>query len=114
MPQNASAGPSLLHRRDAMTQQRGIAFAQAIRLDEVSALREQRGAAGELCLVGRQPPKHTGSALTCIAGHSGLPQVSLPAAEVEGCPVGLSFIGWAGGDEALLDLAVTLSPFCVR
>ena len=53
-------------------------------------------------------------ALTCIAGHAGLPQVTLPAANVEGCPVGLSFIGWAGGDEALLDLAVTLSPFCVR
>jgi amidase len=53
-------------------------------------------------------------ALTCISGHSGLPQINLPAANVEGCPVGLSFIGWAGGDEALLDLAVTLSPFCVR
>ena len=53
-------------------------------------------------------------ALTCIAGHSGLPQISLPAVTVEGCPVGLSFIGWAGGDEALLELAVTLAPFCVR
>jgi amidase len=53
-------------------------------------------------------------ALTCIAGHAGLPQVTLPAANVEGCPVGLSFIGWAGGDKALLDLAVKLAPFCVR
>jgi len=53
-------------------------------------------------------------ALTCISGHSGLPQVTLPAANVEGCPIGLSFIGWAGGDEALLDLAVKLAPFCVR
>jgi len=53
-------------------------------------------------------------ALTCISGHSGLPQITLPAANVEGCPVGLSFIGWAGGDEALLDLAVRLAPFCVR
>jgi amidase len=26
--------------------------------------------------------------------------------------VGLSFIGWAHGDEALLDLAVTLSRTC--
>ena len=51
-------------------------------------------------------------ALTCIAGVSGLPQVSLPATVVEGCPVGLSFIGWPGGDEALLDLAVALSPYC--
>ena len=53
-------------------------------------------------------------ALTCISGHSGLPQLTVPAANVENCPIGLSFIGWAGGDEALLDLAVKLAPFCVR
>jgi amidase len=50
--------------------------------------------------------------LTCIAGLGGLPQVSIPVGIVEGCPVGLSFIGWAGGDEALLDLAVALARFC--
>ncbi|MEP4887767.1 MAG: amidase family protein, partial [Alphaproteobacteria bacterium] len=53
-------------------------------------------------------------ALTCISGHSGLPQIAIPAAEVDGCPIGLSFIGWPGGDEALLDLAVALQPFCIR
>lgn len=47
---------------------------------------------------------------TCLAGHAGLPQISIPAGEAAGCPVGLSFIGWEGGDEALLDLAVALSP----
>jgi len=47
---------------------------------------------------------------TCLAGHAGLPQISIPAAEAAGCPVGLSFIGWPGGDEALLDLAVKLDP----
>jgi amidase len=47
---------------------------------------------------------------TCLAGHAGLPQISIPAAEAAGCPVGLSFIGWPGGDEALLDLAVRLEP----
>jgi amidase len=50
--------------------------------------------------------------LTCLSGLSGLPQVSLPVANVQGCPVGLSFIGWEGGDEDLLDLAVTLGRFC--
>jgi amidase len=50
--------------------------------------------------------------LTCTAGLGGLPQVSIPVGTVDGCPVGLSFIGWAGGDEALLDLAVALSKFC--
>ena len=47
--------------------------------------------------------------LTCVAGISGLPQVSIPAGTISGCPVGLSFIGWAGGDEALLDLALSLA-----
>ena len=46
---------------------------------------------------------------TCLAGHAGLPQISIPAGEAAGCPVGLSFIGWKGGDEALLDLAVDLA-----
>jgi amidase len=47
---------------------------------------------------------------TCIAGHAGLPQISIPAETADGCPIGLSFIGWANGDEALLDLAVRLAP----
>jgi amidase len=51
-------------------------------------------------------------ALTCIAGLSGLPQVSIPIGTVEGCPVGLSFIGWEGADEVLLDLALSLAPYC--
>jgi amidase len=47
---------------------------------------------------------------TCLAGHGGLPQISIPAAEAAVCPIGLSFIGWKGGDEALLDLAVRIEP----
>lgn len=47
---------------------------------------------------------------TCLAGHAGLPQISIPASKAAGCPVGLSFIGWEGGDEAMLDLAVKLAP----
>ena len=49
-------------------------------------------------------------AATCLAGHACLPQVSIPAAETAGCPVGLSFMAWPGGEEALLDLAVRLAP----
>ena len=51
-------------------------------------------------------------ALTSIAGLSGLPQVSLPIGTVDGCPIGLSFIGWPGADETLLDLALSLAPYC--
>ena len=50
--------------------------------------------------------------LTCIAGLGGLPQISIPVGTVAGCPVGLSFIGWERGDEALLDLAARLSRYC--
>jgi amidase len=52
--------------------------------------------------------------LTCIAGLSGLPQITLPVGTVGGCPVGLSFIGWAGADETLLTLCVALARFCGR
>ncbi len=50
--------------------------------------------------------------LTCTAGLAGLPQVTLPIGTVDGCPVGLSLIGWPGGDEALLDLACALARHC--
>jgi amidase len=47
--------------------------------------------------------------LICIAGLAGLPQVTIPAGSISGCPVGLSFIGWRGGDEALLELTAKLA-----
>ncbi len=46
--------------------------------------------------------------LTCIAGLARLPQISLPLASLEGCPLGLSLIGGPGTDEKLLALAETL------
>ena len=45
------------------------------------------------------------SQLTSIAGLCGLPQLSLPLAEVEGKPVGLSLMAGRGGDETLIALA---------
>lgn len=50
--------------------------------------------------------------MTSTAGLSGLPQVTIPIGTVSGCPAGLSFIGWRGGDEELLDLAGKLSRYC--
>jgi len=50
--------------------------------------------------------------LTCTAGMAGLPQLNLPIGTLGGCPIGLSFIGWPGGDEVLLDLACELSRHC--
>lgn len=44
--------------------------------------------------------------LTCIAGLAGLPQLTLPLGEADGCPVGLSLIARRGSDGMLLDAAV--------
>jgi amidase len=46
--------------------------------------------------------------LMSIAGVAGLPQITLPAAAVDGCPAGLSLVGGEGADERLLQLAVAL------
>lgn len=43
--------------------------------------------------------------LLCIAGHAGLPQLSLPAGTVDGCPVALSLVAAPGRDTMLLALA---------
>jgi amidase len=60
------------------------------------------------------PPKETedfrGRALTllCIAGLARLPQISIPAGKLNGCPIGLSLIGSRDSDMMLLAIAKTL------
>ena len=49
------------------------------------------------------------SALTSVAGNTGRPQLSLPLAEVDGLPVGLSLLGDYGADERLIGLAAELA-----
>ncbi len=46
--------------------------------------------------------------ILCPAGHAGLPQISIPATRIEGCPLGISLAAARGRDEALLDVAVEL------
>ncbi|MYC34693.1 MAG: amidase [Chloroflexi bacterium] len=66
--------------------------------------------------VGPAPPlgqavsdRHTlrlrNSALTSIAGNTGRPQISLPLAEVDGLPIGISLLGDYNADEQLIALA---------
>jgi amidase len=43
--------------------------------------------------------------MLCIAGLARLPQVSLPLAQLDGCPLGLSLIAARGNDTLLVDLA---------
>ena len=53
--------------------------------------------------------RHQAMRLLCIAGLGGLPQISLPLGSLDGLPLGLSFVGPPGADEALLALARELA-----
>jgi amidase len=46
--------------------------------------------------------------ILCIAGLSGLPQITLPLANLNGLPLGLSVIGWRSSEHELLSLAEQL------
>jgi len=50
--------------------------------------------------------RHQAMCLLCIAGLGGLPQVSLPVASLDGCPLGLSLVGRRNSDAQLLATAV--------
>ena len=43
--------------------------------------------------------------LLCIAGLARLPQITLPLATFDGCPLGLSLVAARGNDTLLLELA---------
>lgn len=43
--------------------------------------------------------------LLCLSGLSGFPQITLPLGRVHGAPFGISLIGPAGSDLALIGLA---------
>jgi len=47
--------------------------------------------------------------LLCISGLAGLPQISLPLAQLDGLPLGLSIVGRRGADTMLLGIASQLS-----
>ncbi|MBA2723714.1 MAG: hypothetical protein H0U56_12685 [Methylibium sp.] len=48
------------------------------------------------------------TAIACIAGMAGLPQVSLPVAAPADAPLGISLLGPAGSDLALIRFAARL------
>ena len=53
--------------------------------------------------------RHQAMHLLCIAGLGGLPQVSLPMAELDGLPLGLSLVGACDSDLSLLALSRSLA-----
>ena len=56
-------------------------------------------------------PRERISALTCLGGLTGSPQVNLPGALVSGAPVGLSIVGARGSD---LELAAVARAFAAK
>jgi amidase len=136
----ANHGPWIEHTKPRIGRAIGERLAWAARLDgkDVAAAKAQHAAVREridallgeadvLCLPTspRIAPlrgteqhelevvyRHQAMCLLCIAGLGGLPQISLPLAALEGCPLGLSLIGRRGADEQLLELArrVTRRP----
>jgi amidase len=51
--------------------------------------------------------------LTGIAGLTGVPQLNLPMAAIGSIPVGLSLVGWRGGDAALVGAACALAGLSI-
>jgi len=47
--------------------------------------------------------------MTCVAGIAGLSQVSIPFVSQSGLPVGISLVGPAGSDRALIGYALKIA-----
>ena len=52
-----------------------------------------------------EPYRNSALTLLSIAGHAGLPQITLPVADIGGAPIGLSLVGAKGSDADLLEFA---------
>jgi amidase len=108
----------------AATVDRGMLLAAASKREEITR-RMERLLAGNAVLVLPTSPgiapkigapaaeiddfRARALAILCIAGLARLPQVTLPLATLDGCPLGLSLVAARGNDTMLLDLARKLA-----
>jgi len=94
-------------RREEITQRmdqmlRGDAV---LALPSISGIAPLRGSSAEVI----DEVRRRALPMLCIAGLARLPQVSLPLAALDGCPLGLSLIAARGNDTMLLELAKKLN-----
>ncbi|MEJ0097724.1 MAG: amidase family protein [Bauldia sp.] len=116
-----SLNPAVKVRFDVASRVTQQAYREALRLKAAASrrVRELLGEDGVLVLPtmpGIAPPlasserefeffRSQALPMLCISGHSGCPQISLPMATVENCPLGLSLMAPPGSDRALIALA---------
>lgn len=121
----AAIGPGLRDRFEAASKITDDDVARASRERErIRALLEKITDAGTLLVLPTMPGaapsrnsplaameayRRTAMRLLCISGLAGLPQVTLPVLTAEGAPLGLSLIGPAYSDRALLTAAARLA-----
>ncbi|MFB5677750.1 amidase [Paenibacillus terreus] len=99
-------------KAEGRRQQVRQALADLLREDGVLVIPTTTGTAPALGQKGPQLEERRSNTmqLTCIAGLAGLPQITIPAAEVGGCPVAISVIAGPGQDRRLLDWVAALVP----
>ena len=103
----ATVGPEDITRASTRREEIARRMAEMLQGRAVLALPSAPG----IALLRNSPPKVLDDLraralpILCIAGLARLPQVSLPLAKLDGCPLGLSLIAARGNDTLLLELA---------